>query len=593
MIHLIALAGLALLGGAGCTPLFHRETFPTDPSPSDALAHNPCSVKREPEIVVMDSGAPVNIVNGAMVTDWKRSEMGNEAVLRSLRTDLRQIKRINPIFLCGLERLELYGEKDYETKFRKMLTAIEGPHQFGLLRGHYDPEDRVIRLETWGFTRRGVFHELGHHVHNLGFYSKKAQDLISIGWNPSPKTESEIRKGKGDRFFVSDYAETDPIEDFAETFTEAFADPLVAGLKYLLPNSPHADTPATKKIQQMNQLAPASVQIVEVPASIGEVIQLPASDFTLYEGSSLYLFQKVGDRLGTYGQTMARRFDLSERQLTELEETNVNDFSKIVFGIKRGPFLVMIGWETYFSFEQTYHSVLGPELISIHRESGEGISKFSEDHPGKKVIGELIPHGDMVGFFVRNQNDHSLDFKEFDPVQGKASPLKSWQMPLDFTPLHVIPLNGADDFIIIGSNDSYAIPTGASSTDPSRTIFRFSYRSVGIQSIQMLRITRRTKGSSDFSIRTGERTGVSRDLVKSLGIPFREGNRIIFPTENFQFFYYDLVKDRFVLMNPKFDKNASRFKTIRSFFHHEGQTYAVGPGKEGGTLLAPIRFQWK
>src|SRR6185436_19342885 len=93
-------------------------------------------------------------------------------LLRPLRENLQFLKEANPVFLCGLERVELLGDDDY----RKSAAPEYTRRSVGL----YTPQNRVIHLKaSAGIT---LTHETGHHVHNLGYFAPVVREFLAQSW---------------------------------------------------------------------------------------------------------------------------------------------------------------------------------------------------------------------------------------------------------------------------------------------------------------------------------------------------------------------------------------------------------------------------
>ncbi|HEX5036958.1 MAG TPA: hypothetical protein VFX30_07340 [bacterium] len=134
------LGAFGLAGGlAGCAPsLSNRTYFPESPDSGDILATNPCSVRREPEIVVHGSeeeraAAAKSDPNFSTFFGGKTDAEIQKAAREAADSGLARLRKANPVFLCGLERVEFLGNEDYAK------GVPESPTSFGL-----SPSNRIF-----------------------------------------------------------------------------------------------------------------------------------------------------------------------------------------------------------------------------------------------------------------------------------------------------------------------------------------------------------------------------------------------------------------------------------------------------------------
>jgi hypothetical protein len=207
-----ALGVLAVVGFAGCggAAVSKRPLDPEYLKLQNALASDPCSVKREPDIFVRGTSFDV---------------------FSPLHGNLKFLREINPIFLCGLERVEALGDEEYKASADPIYTR----RSVGL----YTSTDRVIHLKaSAGIT---LTHEVGHHVYNLGPFVATVRDFLAQSWTRDASGKYS-RRCTGPDCFISDAAQEQPTEDWARTFEMVLMRPIETGAATLFPSEPDADT---------------------------------------------------------------------------------------------------------------------------------------------------------------------------------------------------------------------------------------------------------------------------------------------------------------------------------------------------------------
>jgi hypothetical protein len=229
-LRVLGLAGTVAV--AGCrlssspqvppSPQRPRTPYPDFPVPDDPLATEPCAVRKEPDIVVRN--APVDL-------------------LRPLGENLEFLRKANPIFLCGLERIDLLGDPEYrasaDPKFTRRSSAL------------YTPMDRVVRLKA----SDGIVltHEIGHHIHNLGHFAPTVREFLAQSWTIDPQTGTRSPRCQGPDCFLGDAAASDPKEDWARTFDYVLLRPLETAV--LTNFSLNAPTPMQEKVRLIRSIA--------------------------------------------------------------------------------------------------------------------------------------------------------------------------------------------------------------------------------------------------------------------------------------------------------------------------------------------------
>lgn len=200
-----------------------------------------------------------------------------------LKADLAMMRKLNPVFLCSLEPIEMRGDVEFK-KLESNPDAV----------AHYDPASRVIRIGS--YSRQNLFHEIGHHVHNLGVYSSVVNDFTALSWLRDREGATYRPKGNGEDFFWRDYSKKNIREDWADVFALATASPLEMGLLASLDPPLLEDTPFRRKLNRVSQIAPVHFATEPVRISLGNPERLPNSDNQILDGEGLYLFEGKGGR---------------------------------------------------------------------------------------------------------------------------------------------------------------------------------------------------------------------------------------------------------------------------------------------------------
>ncbi len=181
------------------------------------------------------------------------------------------------------------------------------------------------------------------------------------------------------------------------------------------------------------------------------------------------------------------------------------------------------------------------------------------------MLGELSVQGAWLGYF--NRVRHELEWKLFDPARQKAEVVPRWALPPDFIPFHVIPQKGTDDFIILGS--------GRDSNE-----------------LQAYRIRKDPSLPTGYQVEKGGSMDFPFWRERSLLIPVRKGDRILFPLESFHFLSYDLKKKEWSALKSQWDRLPREMKTLRRVLEQDGNLYFLGTNENGQTILTPADFQF-
>ncbi|HSA58683.1 MAG TPA: hypothetical protein VLJ37_03260 [bacterium] len=226
-------------------PRARRAPYPEFPALDDPLATSPCSVKGGPDITLRD------------VTD--------HGLLVPLHENLAFLEKANPVFLCGLERIDLLGDDAY--------SKSASPEYTRRSVGLYTPDDRVIRLKaSAGIT---LTHEVGHHIHNLGYFAPTVRDFLAQSWEIDPKSHERKPLCAGPDCFLNDAAASKPTEDWARTFENVLLRPIETGVATNF--SLNGPTPMQEKVRLIRSIA-ALPEPVKAVIRFGKVRTLDAAE---------------------------------------------------------------------------------------------------------------------------------------------------------------------------------------------------------------------------------------------------------------------------------------------------------------------------
>jgi len=216
-----------LIGWAGCAApaaTVGRALYPDYPLPNDLLAFDPCSVKESPDVYLQDASFDL---------------------LRPLRENLQFLKDANPVFLCGLERVEVLGDDAYKKSAPPQYTRRSV--------GIYKPDQRVISLKaSAGIT---LTHEVGHSVQNLGFFAPTVREFLAQSWTFDPKTGTRVHRCEGPDCFFGEGDASSPTEDWARAFERVLMLPVETGVAVNFSLSGPDETPLQKKVALMRSIA--------------------------------------------------------------------------------------------------------------------------------------------------------------------------------------------------------------------------------------------------------------------------------------------------------------------------------------------------
>lgn len=405
MIPFLVIAGVAglTLLSTGCEisiPL--RETFPKNPPPEDDLAHVPCQVKAEP---VLSFDAP----------SLEKNQL--EAKKSQLVADLRAMRKINPRFLCGLEEIAVVEHKGFlkkPTENSKLAVEVDnevlaygtspildllfGGKSVDDCSGFYDSYSRKITLSLDDYSRYVLFHEIGHHVHNLGILAATAQQFTSIGWVQDSENNLWARKGKPEdtKIFLRPYAAKDPKEDFADTFGFATAYPVVAGMRFFIQGAAEKNTPLHKKLDTLYRALDSFPPIQPVELQVADPFRLDFDPLPKTDGSYLYLYHDQKE--------LWSRFNLVEMK-----------------------------WEG--ETKDVPNGILLDELLAKYKIQDDRI-----------FIPEPLVIGGELAYFHNTKDGVELKSVHQD---GKTLQLGRWKIPSEFSERMILPIE--DGFLLVAT----------------------------------------------------------------------------------------------------------------------------------------------
>ena len=379
MIPLIVIAGLGLLA-TGCevmVDLHPRTPFPEKSDPNDALSHDPCSLKGIPDVVYLDP---------------QLDAVSLEAKKREVFRDLEAMKKINPGFLCGLDRIELMGHDSYfKAEGRAESRGVYHPSrtynfQFALFQ-KLPVQKNFIRLDISEYDRFALFHEIGHHVHNLGIFAPTISQFKALSQN---LYAGEVWKAaaiaKDKNIFISPYAAKNSEEDFGESFAYATVYPLSAGMRFYLPSSPEKNGILGKKITLIAKEMNLPIATRSMNFKFGEPIELGFHPYDIRQDESGALFLYLD-------QNQWMKFNISEGKLE---------------GKTDGTKLLTVSLDSPYAFLR-----------------GETLSYFKLDK-------------------------ERVTLQNYDPRDNKNQVLQSWELPYEIEPIQILKREDSEHYLIEG-----------------------------------------------------------------------------------------------------------------------------------------------
>lgn len=559
-------ASLTLAGGsvplAGCGPA-PRNPIPVSKAPPPIKPRNwdPCTRKKFPKLVI---AAPQHSL-----------EKGKQTLAR-IEADLRMITKINPRFVCGLDRIELLEPIDLDPNARLY------PHG----EAHYDWPKPVIQIKH--YSTLGLVHMIGHHIYHTGSFDLPEQFSTNLLYNyrlhlsPLPQRSQLLDRVR---------------EEWAIIFSASIAYPMEAALRaYLEPHEPpdfkyfgrvgrgtalslgwiYPDIPR-ESIDLVYDKVHSPLPIQAAKAVIGNPVLGPRSETEIFDGKSLWLQIDAGTDPNKPRIRLTKWLRLN-LDTGKIEETR-SDFPVY-------PPIAFSPGESFSVSGVSYTERLDNYLIIANR--GSGYSPRTTRSPGAGFtvvdlknggqtqyldddawLGQFLRRGDKLSYFKRIPD--GLEMKTFDPKNGDLQSVRQWETK-GVLPVHVVPLDGEKDLAVLAAVEN--------SEDE----------------FQLLRIKQTQNNAPSkprFKIHYGDRIRIPPHRQDLLRPPFKLGEKLLFPLSSFHFIGYDLNADRFSLINPDFEGDPMLAYPLREVIQHNGQLYAIAKSKDDdNTHIVPFTMNW-
>lgn len=506
-----------------------RIDFPLDPEPNDILAHDPCSVRQAPDIFIWET---------------EPQRMNKAETAYRLYSDLARLRRINPLFPCGLEKIQIVGQ-------RNITVRAENDNVFG----YYEPDERSISIATsknangvtiYGQMDLTVYHETGHHVHNLGIVSGIIKEALQHTWTIDTDIRSADKSCDALNCFVSLYAMTDALEDWADTFALVIWNPLgtAAALTFDI-HEPNRFKLA-QKVYTAFDIFPKQVRRY-LSMRFGTAKPLPHSDLLIDTDTTVYLMSADNHSLSLHDAASgseARHVVHQSKKVLKHYSSHANQ--NAAYGARVGDLLALYGRRHYFTASNDYRST-GIQFLPLH---GGPMATPNPIHP-EGIFGSIQRLDDRtLGYFTRERAQ--INYWSYHIKDGHTQKVTDWPVSEAFTPTHVMPLNnGRGDFLVVGYQ-------------------RDLVPSLGTQ-IKAYRLSRAMRGANHGVAEAGDAYSLSTSDAEHLLTPVRVDNLILFPifhekslgvpkltfhsygfqshglpAASFGFFGYDLSSDRWI-----------------------------------------------
>ncbi|MFO1464311.1 MAG: hypothetical protein U1F66_11090 [bacterium] len=483
------------------------------------------------------------------------SEEEKQDLQTTAATHLQEISKINPDFLCGVIEVDILGHQEY------VKATGGGSFQFGTIRDHHPGPGRDIWLTA--YSRAVLFHEVGHHISSFKRHKSHWEDFVSFTWEGGP-TFQTLRKRSKDQdwqfWFAEKYGDANAAEDFATMFDLSFHSPLAASLLYLQPSSPYAHTPAAHKVEMMYRLAKApEVEVEDAALNLQRpVAQSLVRAKTVPNGTDLFLF--YGNRAKAVDLVTGKENNLSF--ILELPETNYENF----VGLRVGPYFVTFTKKGFMLIPVPG----GSNEVIVAKAGQETVSRvrLEELSPkGTRFVGDLVRRGDRVGFFISREGD-TLELREFSPASMRSSFVASFQLPRNFLPRHIVPLEGSSDFLLLG-------------------LTRHG------KELQVLRASRNPTNPARYETSAKGKMGLSNDLALRIRGAVLDDHRLILATKDLDLLYLDLNRDQFVVLNTEITGWGKSFRELHGLFKQDGRIFAIGEREMEQKVIVPLRMDYR
>jgi len=551
---LFGMAPLVLgLGGCAETPP-PRENYPDNPPPEDVLAKDPCSVKQEPEIAFAGSE-----ISSDEQEAWKKIVQG----------DLQTIRKVNPVFLCGLNRIQFMDQISFEKEKSNPDTVA-----------FYSEKKREIHIKR--YSPEILYHELGHHLHNLGLVAPIVRDFRATAW--LPKGDGDWQRRNDDSLFLTQYSKKSYLEDWAEHFAYLTAHPLEIGLSVAVPSPidlqgrdlqeidsfvagekdmvlalQHPETMQHRLELMTDKIDFPSVPLEKFSVHLAPSHPLPPADLLMMEGNTILSYK---DRDKRWEETSLDNLEAGKK----LESQAIPELKSIGWGKGEvyqkktlGDLQVIVGRMNYFSSQSR-----GSGIGFLVWDKKNGSAKPFHPPGMQAILGEMQDMKGQLGFF--NAIGETLSMQSFNPRDGSVTKLFSIALPRGFNALHVIPLPGNREYLVLGGRH-------------------------GQETIEMLKVSPDAKDEKGFTVKSLDTINMPAWRESDLEVPALQGNHLILPLKTFQFLNFDLNSNRFSLIDPQFDRKPQEFVSLKKIVSQKDRLYVLGTGRNGESLISPIDFK--
>jgi len=568
-----------LLSLSGCAPsLSNRDFYPEWPDTGDILATNPCSIRKEPEVIVQGSeeerSYAAKTVSGFSLFFKNQSNAQIQQQAKDAAAgQLSRLRSVNPIFLCGLERVEFLGQKAYESSFET------DQRDKGV--AHYSHSERTLRIRMYS-APWPIVHEVGHHIHNLGYFAPTIRDFLSQSWEY--KDGERRHRCEGSHCFIYADAGTSPAEDWARHFENVVLKPDETLLKTNLNLEVAGRTALQNKIRLIFDLRTGEKPVWGT-LDVGSALELPSSAAQVPSSTGISLLDP-GKKSITYYEFKKGQLSVTDgntkdtavwaRVLLSQQYADLTEISFFTSQLRDRLFVM--------ARTDNFHPRSDRKGTAIYELSPAGAASndaFTKKHATSQetILSGFSRIGDSIGYFSYDQGDVILRELE-SPAKTE---INRWKMPEKIRPLHVMPLGDGNGLLVLAHEeaDNY-------------------YR----VKLTMLRISR-TGGAqeSGFSVSREGSIELENDLIRNFRPPVRYGNSIIFPTylsygTTLGLLIYDLQQNRFSIpmfvtqaLPDAFKKASNRLQNVQISVS-DGQLYVIASVRKGPTLVAPITLKW-
>lgn len=495
------------------------------------------------------------------------------AVAHELFSDMQRLNNINPSFLCGIRGIEVRGDVEF-------YVAKGDPHQ----AAHYEIEPRIIRINQ--YSTGTFYHEVGHHVQHSRLYPSVIRAALDTTWNSEGATCTRRD------CFVSEYASTNPVEDWAETFSEVTEDPLGTAAAQTFNLFSDSARPLVVKLYQAYRVLPSNIQR-SAALDFGEARELPPSKLRFTDGTWLFLVDTDKNSFMKYdlrkrGNVVPANQDGRAYIGRHINGRDYTDYRPEPMAARVGTTALLYSRDGAFNpstvYDDTHMEFLSLETTSV--PTGNGYHE-------RGILGEILAANEGWEFFVRHEERLSLKSLRLDD-RGVKEEVK-WSLPSDFMPIHVMPLKDqTHDYLAIGFRNS---PVAKYRRDMQVLLLKEPPR-------------RRSYEAYWGRKKWSDIVPVKYDFWKKLNKPLQIGKLVLFPTYHlssrglpqsaFGFFGYDLEQQRFVTIIVNSIKNLpsamtqppARIRNLQVIKDDDDGLHLIVSTLAGPTFEIPISLEF-